>query len=295
MFKLSAITDEIAMDFEQAVEMLAEWEMSDVELHTLWGTSVETLTGQDVERIRQILAAYDMRIRVLDSTVFLRCPLFDGVLPGTWSENFHSVVGTLDQHMAWLEHTLETAQQLNVPLVRVFGFWRDGETTDAVVERITERLQAAVELAAKAEVTLALENCPHTFLGPTRNALRVLRAVDSPWLRLLWDPSNAYRAGEHDVASLAGEAMPYLAHLHVKGIVLDDLAPRGRRYVPVAEGAVDFGTILSDLLAAAYEGGVALEPHYSIPPGGIESAGRESYLSLLGILDNLPAEHPTPG
>lgn len=295
MFKLSAITDEIAVDFEQAVELLAEWGMSEVELHTLWGTSVEMLTDQDIERIRQILAAYDMRIRVLDATVFLRCPLFGGVLPGAWSDDFYSVVGTLDQHVAWLERSLEAAQQLNVPLVRVFGFWRDGEATGAVIDRITEHLQAAAGLAEKAGVTLALENCPHTFLGPTRTALRVLRAIDSPWLRLLWDPSNAYRAGEHDVASLAGEALPYLAHLHVKGIVLDDLAPRGRRYVPVAEGAVDFETLLSDLLAAGYEDGVALEPHYSVPPGGIEAAGREAYLSLLSILNSLPAEHPTRG
>jgi hypothetical protein len=63
----------------------------------------------------------------------------------------------------------------------------------------------------------------------------------------------------------------------------------------VAEGAVDFGAILSDLLAAGYEDGVALEPHYSVPPVGIETAGRESYRSLLSILDSLPAEHPTRG
>ena len=144
-------------------------------------------------------------------------------------------------------------------------------------------------MAPRNKVRLALENCPHTYLDHTRRALRVLRAVDSPWLRLLWDPSNACRNGERDVVDIVDEALPYLAHVHVKGIALDKALLGGRQYVRVDQGAVDFQTLLGRLLKAGYGGIVSLEPHYAVPGDGVEGAARESFASLSRIIETLEA------
>jgi len=287
MFRLGVITDEASTGFERALDVIGSLGLRDVEIHTLWDTHIEALSHEQVANLRSLLAERGMSPVVLDSTVFLRCRLSGDDIPPSWSDRFQSIAGAYDQHLAWLERCLNTAHRLDSPLVRIFGFWRDGETTDAVVREIAARLREAVDMASGVGVRLALENCPHTYLDHTRRALRVLRAIDSPWLRLLWDPSNAYRSGESDVVDVADEALPYLAHMHVKGIVLDEALPSGRQYVVIEKGEVDYRRLLGRLLEAGYEGVVSLEPHYALPEDGMEGAARESFASLSRIIDSL--------
>lgn len=286
-FRLSAITDEISASFEGALDLLEKWGLEDVEIHTLWDTSVEALTPDEITRLQEVLAARNLRVAALDSTVFLRCLLHGGPAPGSWSKRFHSIAGEIDDHLAALESCLQTARRLDAPLVRIFGFWSEGELSDRIIQEIAERLDAPVRMAAQAGVTLALENCPHAYLQQTRHVLDVLRLVNSPHLRLLWDPTNAYRCGESDVAELAGEAAPCLAHMHVKGIVLDTTATRGREYVMIEQGEVDYRRLLGEVRAAGYRGVVSLEPHYALPRSGREGAAQESFDSLLRIIDSI--------
>jgi sugar phosphate isomerase/epimerase len=93
------------------------------------------------------------------------------------------------------------------------------------------------------------------------------------------------------VADLVAEAFPYLAHLHVKGILVGENLPDGHRYVTIGRGQVDFRLLLGRLVSAGYEGLVSLEPHYALPRSGLEGAARESFESLRGLLAGLePAE-----
>jgi sugar phosphate isomerase/epimerase len=287
MLRLCAITDEIGSTFERALDLLEAYGLYDIEIHTLWGTYVEALTGAEIARLAGVLAERHMRIAALDSTVFLRCPLHSDQMPESWSKRFQSIVGDYAYHLAALDRCLEAARQLNVPLIRIFGFWGDGETTDEIVNEIAGRLAEPVRMAAQGGVTLALENCPHTYLPTTRQVLRVLQQVGSPHLRLLWDPSNAYRSGESDVADLTAEVKPYLAHMHVKGVVRSASAERGREYVALDKGDIDYHRLLKDMLAAGYAGYVSLEPHYALPKSGVEGAARESLDSLLRIVGTL--------
>ncbi len=287
MLRLCAITDEIGSTFERALDIIGAYGLHDVEIHTLWDTCVEALTGDEIARLAAVLAERDMRIAALDSTVFLRCPLHTAEMPESWSKRFQSVVGDYAYHLAALERCQVAARRLEVPLIRIFGFWSDGETTDEIVAEIAGRLAEPVRLAAQAGVTLALENCPHSYLPTTRQALRVLRQVNSSHLRLLWDPSNAFRSGETDVANLTAEVMPYLAHMHVKGVVRSASAERGREYVALERGDIDYHRLLGDVLAAGYEGCISLEPHYALPRSGVEGAARESLDSLLRIAGSL--------
>ncbi len=127
MFRLSAITDEISTGFERALDLIGEWGLEDVEIHTLWGTSVEALTSEQVTGLCDVLAERRLRVAALDSTAFLRCRLRGGPLPESWSKRFHSIAGDIDQHLTMLGRCLETARLLDAPLVRIFGFWGDGE------------------------------------------------------------------------------------------------------------------------------------------------------------------------
>jgi L-ribulose-5-phosphate 3-epimerase len=287
MFRLGVITDEISDNFERALDIVGEWGLQDIEIHTLWDTHVEALTDEQVARLQTTLKERRLRLVVLDSTAFLRCPLYGDAVPESWSKRFQSIGGTFDVHLSALERCLQIAQRLEVPFVRIFGFWGAGKLTQEVVQDIASQLQTPIRLAVQAGVVLVLENCPHTYLDHTRHVLRVLELIDSPYLRLLWDPSNAYRSGERDVADLVSEVSPFLAHMHVKGVTLDSRAVRGREYVMIEKGDIDYRHLLQQVMLAGYEGVVSLEPHYALPKGGREGAARESFGSLLRIVNSL--------
>jgi sugar phosphate isomerase/epimerase len=287
MFRVCAITDEIGPSLETALQLLDEWGLEEAEIHTLWDTSIELISEDQFDRLRGLFAQRGFRTAALDSTAFLRCPLRGGPPPAEPIRRFHSIAGSYDEHLALLDGCLRTARRLGAPLIRIFGFWRQGLTSEEVIHEIIDHLRPAVDRAASHGVVLALETCPHTYLAQTRPTLEVIRRIDSPWLRLLWDPSNAFRSGDTDVVGLAGEAAPYLAHLHVKGIQLEEGFPDGHRYVPLDQGQVDYSTLLRRLAEAGYSGFVSLEPHYALPSSGLEGAARETFRSLEGILAGL--------
>jgi sugar phosphate isomerase/epimerase len=284
MLRVCAITDEISRSLETALQLLDEWGLEDAEIHTLWDTSIELLGEDQVDRLGGLLAQRGIRTAVLDSTAFLRCPLRGGPPPAEPIRRFHSIAGSYEDHLALLDACLRAARRLGAPLIRIFGFWRQGPTTEDVIHEITDRLHPAVALAASHGVVLALETCPHTYLAQTRPTLEVIRRIDSPWLRLLWDPSNAFRSGDADILDLVGEAAPYLAHLHVKGIQMGEGFPNGHRYVPLDQGQVDYSTLVRRLAEAGYSGFASLEPHYALPSSGLEGAARETFRSLERIL-----------
>jgi L-ribulose-5-phosphate 3-epimerase len=288
MLRLGAITDEISDRLERSLTLFNEWGLKDVELHTLWGSSIERLDPGEVERLRQLLDGHGLRTCMLSSTVFLRCRIFDGPPPEAWDRRFDSIPGTYAEHVAALRRCLETAAALGAPLVRVFGFWPEKDNPAAIIEAVVSRLHEAADLAATYGVVLALENCPHSQLDHTRKVLEVLEAVRSPWLRLLWDPSNAWRCGERDLAGVIDRASPHLAHMHLKGVRMGEGESAGRAYVPLDEGEVDYRQLLAGVLSAGYSGVFSLEPHYALPRTGREGAARESLARLRRLLDDLP-------
>jgi L-ribulose-5-phosphate 3-epimerase len=288
MVRLGAITDEISDRLERSLALFSEWGLQDVEIHTLWGSSIERLEAGEVDRLKSLLDRNGLRTCMVSSTVFLRCRILDGPPPAAWDRRFDSIPGTYADHVGALCRCLETATALGAPLVRVFGFWPEEGMPASMGEKVSARLRDAADLAASHGIVLALENCPHTLLDQTRKVLEVLETVGSPWLRLLWDPSNAWRCGERDLVGLIDRAMPHLAHLHLKGIRLSGGPAAGRAYVPLDEGDVDYRQLLAGVLAAGYSGVCSLEPHYALPRTGREGAARESLARLRRLLDGLP-------
>jgi len=284
VIRICAITDEISPSLEKSLAILREWGLGDVEIHTLWGTSMEVLDSQQVDRLGRLLQVQRLQLRVISSTIFLRCPLQGGPIPPAWDRRFQSLGGTYDQHLDWLTKCLAIADILKSPMVRIFGFWAEPGSSSATKEVIA-RLREATALAVDRGVTLALENCPHTFLDRTSRVLDVIEAVNSPRLRLLWDPSNAYKSGDREFAGLVERALPHLAHMHVKGIITGEALKKGRAYVPIDQGSVDYRFLFKKMIEAGYAGVVSLEPHYALPRSGREGAARQSFAALVRLAD----------
>ena len=140
MIRLGAITDEISDGLERSLALFNEWGVQDVEIHTLWDSSIERLDPDEVERLRRLLDEHSLRACMLSSTVFLRCRILGGPPPEAWDRRFDSIPGTYAEHVAALRRCLETAAALGAPLIRVFGFWPEEGNPDVMTEKLAREV-----------------------------------------------------------------------------------------------------------------------------------------------------------
>lgn len=122
-------------------------------------------------------------------------------------------------------HTIELAYQLGIPTIRVnTGRWGTtksfdelmanrgveprlpGHTDDEGYQWVIESLEKCLPAAERCGVTLGLEN--HWGLGRTPDGvLKIIRAVDSPWLRCTLDTGNFLEDPYDKLEQLAPEAV----------------------------------------------------------------------------------------
>jgi sugar phosphate isomerase/epimerase len=78
-FKLGVITDEVTQDFEKALLWAKGYGLGWVELRFIWNKYVTDFAPDDIERAKELLGKYDLRVSVVDT------PYFKTLLPGTQS------------------------------------------------------------------------------------------------------------------------------------------------------------------------------------------------------------------
>ena len=111
------------------------------------------------------------------------------------------------------------------------------------------------------------------FAQSHRRYLAILDAVDSPWLKAQYDPSNAIVAGE-DQYALLDRILPRLATMqasdrYLEGGTIEDLRRLARdpehgyakivRHGVIGRGLNDYDRIFSTLARAGYSGWVSIE------------------------------------
>ena len=157
---------------------------------------------------------------------------------------------------------------------------RPGLDAQAALGWVIDALAALVRDAAAAGVVLVIENhykdglwLYPEFAQSHRRYLAILDAVDSPWLRVQYDPSNAIVAGE-DQYDLLERVLPRVATVqasdrYLEGGTIDDLRRRAadpaHGYAPflkhgvIGRGLNDYDRIFATLARAGWDGWVSIE------------------------------------
>jgi len=209
MVKVCIITDVVLQDFERAVDIAGELGADGVEIRSLWYKSVQNLTKSEVRRVKRILDKAGLDV-VLISPQLFKCDI---------DEESH-----YEDHLAMLENCLEIAKRLDTGLVRSFGFWKKGnqeykqENKDRYHEKVVERFRGAADIAESEGVTIAVENEASTFIGNAKDTARLLKDLDSKFVRALWDPGNAFDLGEIPYPGGYSLVKDYMVHMHLKDV-----------------------------------------------------------------------------
>jgi glucosamine-6-phosphate deaminase len=149
----------------------------------------------------------------------------------------------------------DLAAGLGAPGIRVFGDKvQPGADARSTRQWIAEALAELRDLTRPMGVEVWLET--HGDFAAARDTLAILDLVVGDGLGVVWDPANAFEAGE-DPAVGAQQLGPTIRHVHLKDVVRRQTPPGD----PVLMGRGEFpaAAALSALAALGYDGFVSLE------------------------------------
>lgn len=276
--RLGVITDEVAPDLQTALDWVVARGLGHVELRMVDGVNLIDLSNESIERIRHEITARGIAVSCIASPVF-KCAL-DPSRKVASGDNFGQKEENVEIHFAKLEKAVTLAKQFGTRQIRVFSFWRE-EEPERYEDDIADHLRRAAAYAERMDMLLLLENEPACNGGDAQEAARLVRLVDSPALRLLWDPGNEAGRGQTVYPDSYLNIRDVLHHVHFKDVVCPPEG--GRRFVPVGQGRSNYESLLPALKEDGYGGLFTLEPHF-IPTQGSAMDGAEQSLDSLLVL-----------
>jgi len=289
-FRLGVITDEISPDLERALDVMLDYDIREVELRDLWGKNVLKLDSGEMARAKKAIGDRGMSVCSIASP-FYKCALdVESRVGPDVERKMHGAAETsLSEQWGLLERACELAKLFGAGIVRVFAFWRDRPLTPAVYSRIEEAFEAPLRLAEREGLVLGLENEHACLLGTGGETAPLVRKVDSPFLRCVWDPGNAFQLGEKPYPEGYTALKDLIAHIHVKD------ARRIHRadgkvecpWMPIGKGEIDYLGQFSALVEDGYSGVVSLETHYRNAAGDPEVSSRECLDGIRNLLSRL--------
>ncbi|HZT43916.1 MAG TPA: sugar phosphate isomerase/epimerase family protein [Chthonomonadaceae bacterium] len=176
-----------------------------------------------------------------------------------------------EAEVAWAVRTVEAAQQLGAPAVRIDAIMH-GEHDLPLEERqkiVAGMIRQILERTAGTGVDLGIEN--HGYQGNDPAFLRgLLQDVHSSRLGLTLDSGNFYWRGWplSTVYAIFEEFAPVVKHTHIKNIAYPaemretqrEIGYEYGRYVsPIHEGDIDHARYIAALKAAGYDRDLCLE------------------------------------
>lgn len=245
MIKQSVITDEISQDVRQAACLAKQYGLSAIEIRSAWNKPVHELDVADLQEIRSICQEYGLTVCAL-SSAFYKCALCDDEIPG---------------QLALLEKLISTARTLGCSIIRGFSFWRD-ENSPAP-EALARYYVQPARMLQEAGMYLVLESDPSVTACNGEMLARLVKAVDHPAVRVLWDPGNDLYSPLPEQPYPHGYSFvrPYVHHVHIKDAVCTGNAAETVR---IGDGTVNWPGQLRALVQDGYEGYASLETHYRI-------------------------------
>lgn len=261
-FPIAAITDEFSPDLAKALPAMKAIGMTGAELRVVSGKNIMDLTDEELDQAIAQCREAGMEI------ISIASPLLKCVLPGApdldsrFEKDVFGSKHTFEDQPRLTERAFEIARRTGARIIRVFSYWRTVQPEkcfDAIVS-------ALADLAEKAKpygLIIGLENEHACNIATGTEAAEVLKAVDHPNLKLVWDPGNSVVAGEEPFPK-GYRALPpnRIGHVHAK-----DCRMEGQKVIWSVLGTqqVDWKGQIAALVADGYKGWISLETHWPGP------------------------------
>lgn len=243
MVKLSAFADEVTDDFAGQVAFLAERGIGDIEIRSLNGKGILDLSRGELLEARNILRINGISVSAIGSPIgkiALDVPFGD--------------------HLDKFKYAVELADFFAAPFIRIFSYYApEGKRIDDFREEVLRRMSVEAGMMRGSDIILVHENEAHIYGYSAENCADIVRSVNSPNLKLVYDPANfVWGSGITNNMEQCWPLMePYVIHIHIKDW---KLGSKSIGSIP-GEGDGQIKLLLEKLAERKYSGFLTIEPH----------------------------------
>jgi L-ribulose-5-phosphate 3-epimerase len=227
----------------------------------MWNKNVTDLNAEEVDRSRQILEKYKLRVTDIASPLFkVHWPGAPQSKEGPRRDEFHADFDFKQQDKV-LERCLELCKAFQTDRIRCFDFWRI-EDPKPYRDAINQKLTDAARTCAKQKIILLLENEMACNTGSGKEAIATMKAIREPNFMLNWDPGNSATFADDVPYPDDYNQLPKnrIGHCHCKDTVRK---PDGKfEWAPVGGGVVDWVGQFKAFQRDGYRYAVSLETHW---------------------------------
>ena len=257
--RLSAITDEIAFNREEAMAFTRHYKLRCVELRGVPGEKrhYESLSEQELKEAAKEFKDNGVRV------TFFNTPYFKFALPGTEPVRRRTETPEAREKRVAREKTMfetraedvrrgaRAAQLLGTDKMRVFAFSRVAEP-ESVMQRVAEILGEMALIAEKEGIKMLIENEGSCNVATSAELAGIMKLLPSKNVGMNWDSENGM-AFKETVFPDGYNTLPKerIWNVQAKGHTLLDPAHK-----------LDWAAIFTALERDGYKGEVGLETHY---------------------------------
>ena len=243
MAKLSAFADEVTDDFLGQVKYLVKERVGYIEPRFIDKKNIMDLTRDELNDARKLMQDNGLEVSAIGSPIG-KVRLDEPFAP----------------HLDKFKRAVDIAILFESPYIRMFSYYApQGRNIDEYRDQVMERMAAKVEMLKGIDVTMVHENEAHIYGHSARNCVDIAKAINSPKLRLTYDPANfVWAEGITDNVESCWPLMkPYVVHVHIKDW---KLGAKDVGSIP-GEGDGQIKELLAELAAMNYDGCLTMEPH----------------------------------
>ncbi len=285
--EIGAITDEFSPDIQVAADAMQSLGMKGAELRVINGKNIMDLSEAELDAALEVVRNAGLQVVSIASPI-LKCTLPDAPpVDERFQQDIFASKHTFADQPQLAQRAFEIAKRSGAKIVRVFSYWRVIDPP-AVFERVVDALQELADRAAEYDLIIGLENEGACNIATAQETARVLAAIDHDNLKVVWDPANAYLAGEEPFPrgyDLLDSRR--IAHVHAKDCKIDGLKPI---WGPLGKQDVDWVGQIAALKEDGYNGFINLETHWPGPGGNKLEGSKICGRNLKQLVAGIPLE-----
>lgn len=183
---------------------------------------------------------------------------------------------------------IEACEYLGAHFIRIYGGNLQAGDTDKLAARrvkLLESMRFLGDRASEKNVTLVIENHFNTMAVSAKESAELIRDIDHPAVRILYDQANLCFTDKEDYEEAIAIQQEYVAYMHVKDLVFKEGVTftssevshpeESKRNVftrIVGEGVIKWPEILDLVKQSGYDGWLSLEYERRWHPDDIPDA-----------------------
>jgi sugar phosphate isomerase/epimerase len=277
--ELGVITDGISRDLKHALAVAREYDLNYAELQYVWDKEIGDHTPSELADIKALLNDYGMKVPCITRHIFT-----GGTVNMTTKVTDDAYLKQIDS----LKRCIGIAKELGSPYTRIFSgrkemilFGKNGAEQWNVAKGAWDALpgliEPAVKIAEAEDMPLVVETGNGTMVNSSWTARKLIDAIGSKYLKVLWDPANNCYAHERMYPDGYDVIRGHIGHIHIKDVFVD--TPKATLEVrEMGKGQLSdqFAPAAAALRADNYSGVVSFESVYHPGNGNYEDGFRRS-------------------